>query len=227
MRRLICTSSLVILLSVGLTEIASADGPAPPESHAFGRTLGGWMESYWTWILGGDQEGQVKKVVFMPLPAGEPISEDCPTVLVGELDVSLRPGDKFVLPMFAYVGETYLEDVEDDNPDDIPAELFTSADVVLKVDGKVVLDSSVDDLNAFYFDTIYFDEPIFFPEPEPRGDVNAIGAIWVKGIGFAYPPLSKGDHVMELYVDTGIDLIGSGGDCTLTFINTWNISVEQ
>jgi hypothetical protein len=219
--RKVCIKSTIALFILFFGVAQSTQATSKPFANP---NLGFWMNAYWTWALGGDQADRIGNTIFMPLPEGVPISEDCPTILVGELDVTLKVGEQFVMPMFAFVGETYLEDIPDDNPDDIPQELFTSATVVLKMDGKVVLDSSVKDLDRFFFDATYFDEPIFYGEPTEYG---SIGAIWVKGIGFIYPPLPPGQHKMELFVDTGLDLIGSGGICTLQFINTWNITVEK
>ncbi len=225
--RKVCTKSTIALFILFFGLAQSAQATSKPFANP---NLGFWMNAYWTWALGGDQADRIGKTIFMPVPEGVPISEDCPTILVGELDVTLKVGERFVMPMFAFVGEMYLEDIPDDNPDDIPQELFTGATVVLKMDGKVVLDSSVKDLDRFFFDATYFDPPVFYPEPSPRDvDVTAIGAIWVKGIGFIYPPLPPGEHKMELFVDTGLDFTGPDDDptCTLQFINTWNITVKR
>ncbi len=194
-----------------------------PHSQFRGQGLGNWMKLYWTWFLGGDQAGHVKNTVFLPLPAGEPSEED-PTVFVGKTDFTLRPGEAFVLPMFVWIGETYLEEnVPDDNPNDILDEWFTDPDnvtVMIRLDGKLIIDSAEDDLNDFFFDAQFFDETIFYDEPiEYAPDVHAIGAKWVKGIGFVHHPLSKGKHTLELFVYSHV--FGFGFD------NTWHITVRK
>ena len=209
MRKFVTRSILLLtLLGFGWSQVASAGGPMPPGSHAFGRSLSGWMSSYWASLLSGErQPGSVGKVVFMPLP------ED----FNGERDVTLRPGEKFVMPMLAFNGDLYEDGTEDD-PDGFPATIFTGADVMLMMDGKVVLDSEFEDLNDYFFE-IFYAEPIVFPEPIPRPDGRvAVAAPWVKGIGFAYPPLSRGEHTMELLVYVP--------DFDFGFLNTWNITVD-
>jgi hypothetical protein len=210
---------LIACLFVGVLTLSMAPADENPGgSKAYGKPLGEWMKLYWTWFIGGDQEGQVKKVVFLPLPAGT--DEDGDGIAVGELDVTLQVGQKFVLPMFVYVGETYVEDVPADDPSFPPDEVFTGATVVIKLDGKVIIDSEDDDLSEFFFDAQFFDEPIEYPEPSPRGpDLTADAAIWVKGIGFVHPPLSPGEHTLELFVYSP--------DFGFGFQNTWNIEVVK
>jgi len=204
---------MVCLLAAPLVAIAASPG----HSKAFGKSLGEWMNLYWTWFLGGDQDGYVKDVIFLPLPAGEPSAED-PSIFVGEMDFTLHTGEKFILPMFAWVGETYTVEsqIPDDDPDLVPAEIFTEATVKIKLDGKLIIDSDEDDIGDYFFDTEWFDETIWYGTPT---DYEAAGAIWVKGIGFAQEPLSKGEHTLELFVYSDVFEIG--------FHNTWNLSVEK
>jgi hypothetical protein len=178
------------------------------------------MKQYWTWALGGGQAGQAKNVVFLPLPQGQP-SESDPTVAVGSLDVSLRPGQGFAIPVFVFVGETYAEPaVPDDLPSMLPDEVLTGARILVTLDGKPILDSSVDDVSDFFFDTVYFDEPLLYDEPvEYAPDVHAIGSIWVKGVGLVHQPLSKGAHTLRLSVYSDENHFG--------FDNTWNITVGK
>ena len=97
-------------------------------------------------------------------------------IVVGELDVTLQTVQKFVLPMLAYVGDTYFEDVPADDPSYPPDEVFTGAIVVIKLDGKVIFDSDDDDLREYFIDAQFLDEPIESPEPSPHGpDPNADG----------------------------------------------------
>src|SRR5215218_2988709 len=79
--RLAFTCALVAALAAGAVARGS-------RVSARGRELGDLMTQYWPWFLGAKVPGQVKNVVFIPLPAGEPSVED-PKVSVGERDVTL------------------------------------------------------------------------------------------------------------------------------------------
>src|SRR3982751_2177737 len=95
--RLAFTCTLVAVLAAGAVARGS-------RVSVRGRELGDLMKQYWPWFLVAKVPGQVKNTVFIPLPAGTPSVED-PTVSVGELDVNLRVGQKFALPVFLFVGE--------------------------------------------------------------------------------------------------------------------------
>src|SRR5262245_5263954 len=116
MRRLTVFVPIMFLMLFPALLVAG-EKPAPPQSHAFGKTLAEWQKLYWTCALGGSQESQVGQVLFMPIPQGEPddgagTPED-PTIFVGELDMSLAPGTAFVMPIFVFNGESYVEAVLD------------------------------------------------------------------------------------------------------------------
>jgi hypothetical protein len=65
------------------------------------------------------------------------------------------------------------------------------------LDGRVLLDGSGTELERFRFGPTYFDEPIVYAEPQPRGpDVNATAALFVRGIGAVYHPLPVGQHTL-------------------------------
>jgi hypothetical protein len=203
------------------TAAKSSSGANPGQSNAFGKPLAEWMKLYFTWSFGGPQAGQEKNVTFLPIPAGEPSDAD-PTVFVGEQDVALRNGQAFALPIFTFYGETYLPllNLPDDDPDFPGEEIFTGAEVLIRLDGKVIIDSRRDDLRQFYFDAQFFDEPIFYDEPSSYG---SIGALWAKGIGFVHPPLSPGMHRLELFVYNHVDF----GFGHFGYANTWNITVGK
>ena len=211
MKRLL--SAVVICLLV--VSLASAHSPA---NRAHGLSLSELLDLYWSWVLGASDEDHYKNVVFLPIPPGAP-SEDDPSILVGEADFSLHSGESFLLPVFTYVGETYLEEgIPDDNPDDLPAEVFTGATILVMLDGKVIIDN--ENAEDYFADTRFFDAPIFYDEPvEYADDVHAIGAIWQKGIAFVQKPLKKGEHTLELFVFSPLFGIG--------FANTWHLTVEK
>ncbi|RIK40928.1 MAG: hypothetical protein DCC55_13480 [Chloroflexi bacterium] len=216
MKKYLTVSIVVVLLLAVVSPVeAGAKKPAPPQSHAFGKALEEWQLLYFTWYLGGSQADQVRNVRFLPLPEGEPTGED-PTIIVGELDLTLEVGTAFVLPVLTFIGETYVEDVADDEP--LPAEIFTGAPVLVSLNGQPLIDSGVENLDKYLFGPVFFDPPILYDEPQPRGDVNAAAAIFVQGIGFVYPPLPVGEHTLTLFAvfeDFGVG-----------FSNTWHITVQ-
>ena len=217
---LVLVAGLMLLSSPLLSAPARAQNPA--QSNAGGRSLGDWLESYWTWTLGGGEAkaGRVKNTVFLPLPAAAPSEED-ESVLEGELPVTLRPGERFVLPLFAYIGERYLEaGLEDDDPADLPDGVVSDARVLLKLDGKTLIDSEADDMSELFVETRYFPQPVVYPEPhENAPGVHAVAALWFQGFGVVQPPLSKGEHTLELFVYSDVLHFG--------YHNTWHVTVGR
>jgi hypothetical protein len=182
------------------------------------------MEIYWTWIFTGEPEsGQVRRVRLMPLPAATPVAGsgtlDDPVIFQGHLDVRLRPGTPFVMPIAVWVGETYEPDLG--IPDDLPLDpsVFTESNVLITIDGRPIIDSQEDDLRAYYFGPIPFDPPFPYPEPTSYG---AVGAVFAQGIGFVHHPLSRGTHTMTLHSEILIPEFNLG----FVFENTWTITVE-
>ncbi|MCU0725164.1 MAG: hypothetical protein MUE73_05145 [Planctomycetes bacterium] len=195
-----CAAVVLVLLLVTLPFAAAQP---PGHSKAFGKSLGEWMELYWTWFFTGEPaDGKVKDVVFLPLPDGE-------------IDVSLKTGQKFVLPIWVIVGETY-EGGYCDDPDDYPMEWITDADVLVRLDGRTLVDSEEDDLADFFFEAQWFEETLPYEEPT---DYGSTGAIWVAGLALVHSPLSRGSHTLTL------DVYFPAWD--LTFDNTWHITVGK
>ena len=161
------TSRLTIVTLIAMTLLASTPlgatsvnaKPAPPQSHAYGRSLSEWMKLYFTWVLGGDQDDHVGNVRFLPLPEGKQVAGEGtyadPAILKGRLDVDLEPGTPFVLPVSAFYGETYAEELG--LPDDLPLDpsIFINSTVFVTLDGKPLIDSSSDDLSQYYFGPVY------------------------------------------------------------------------
>jgi hypothetical protein len=210
------------------------------------------MQLYWTSALrgGADHVGLVK---LLPLPegvsSGGSFTPNDPLVLVGHRDVSLRPGTPFVLPVAVWVGERYHPD--DGVPDDpeLPDYLFTDPPIrnliIVYIDGKPVMDSTVASLSPFYFGPA----PLPLPEDEscqpppsssscgliyqPARDTGPIAALFVQGIGLVHPPLSVGTHTIELVSElrippdpTFLNLSVYPNGVGLRFENTWTITVS-
>jgi hypothetical protein len=208
----------VVSVSLLLGSLSVSGNPA--RSSAGGHSLGEWMARYTAWSLGGDQPGQEKSTVFLPLPPEEPDPTD-PTIVVGTMDLSLRQGQRFALLLFGVYGESYLEPgVPDDDPADYPVDIFNDARVLLTLDGKSIIDSTTGDPSDFFFDTEFFDEAVVYDEPvEHAPDLHSVAALWVKGLGFVHAPLSKGHHTLTLFVYTE--------DFGFGYSDTWNITVGK
>jgi len=213
---------LTILIVLGLLLVwtpqaqAAANAPLPPQSKAFGKTLAEWHKLYWQWYLGFTAEGQVGNVLFMPLPTGTP-NDEKPPISVGELNVTLRPGTAFVLPILTWIGETYVENLPNDTP--LGEVNFSGATVKVTLDGQTLLDSTTEAIGKYYYGVVTYNPPLIYPEPQPRGEnATAKGVIFAQGLGFVHNPLSVGKHTLELYaVSTGL---GFG------YHNTWHITVD-
>jgi hypothetical protein len=153
----------------------AGDKPSPPQSQAFGKSLAEWLVSYFTWALGGDQTNPDGRVLFLPIPASEPVSgsgkPDDPLVLVGHADVTVKPGTPFVLPIAVFIGELYGPDVDVPfNPDpEVPESVFEGTDILITLDGKPIIDSTTEDKFRYYVPPQYFGEPIFYDEPTSSG----------------------------------------------------------
>lgn len=214
----------------GLLLAAVIVGPAaggPPQANAYGKSLPEWMELYLTWYLGGDQADHVKNVQFLPLPAGVPddgagTAAD-PVTLVGEMDLTLKPGTPFVLPVAFWYVEVYL----DGSVDPVLADaVFTESDVLVTIDGKAVIDSDRQDLSRFYVPPTAFGSVIYYDEPTSYGSVGAVG---FQGIGFVHGPLSVGKHTITLHSEINAVVADPNHPVNLgqIFHNTWNITVKK
>jgi hypothetical protein len=185
---------------------------------------------YWQWSYGGvPAEGVVDGVLLMPLPASEQISgswtpED-PAYLKGKLEITVRPGTPFVLPLFAWVGERYegWPAVADDPPMS-DAVMLSSLSPILTIDGKAVITDANE--AAFYVPPTYWDTPVMYPEPSSYG---SIAAVFYQSVGFVSPPLAVGKHVIKLTESAIIPegaYSGLPNGIGLIYDNTWVITVS-
>lgn len=223
--------TLTLLISAVLTAattalwtspVVAADTGAPrviqPGSNAYGKTLTGWLGAYWRWAYGTGQDmnqSMVGKVQFMPLPTGVEVPGSAPPIYKGHLEITLRPGTPFVLPLVGLVGERYScwPSCADDSP--LPdAQLLAGVQPVLTIDGSTI----VSDANKtdFYVPYTPFDPVVTYPVPT---DYGAVAAIHFQSIGVVSPPLSVGKHVIHLverYTTPWWDIV---------YDNTWNVTV--
>src|SRR5207248_3332628 len=125
---------------------------APANSHAFGRTLAGWIDIYERWAFGdlavpidGNGNAVVEHhVVLLPIPNTP--GDGTP----GHLDVTLNSGQAFVLPLWAFLGTNYT----DNRPVDplLDPSVFQTLNITFKIDGVTVIDQSnvLDFYSEFY-----------------------------------------------------------------------------
>ena len=202
---------LVALLVVGLAPaLAHAkDGKSPlmpPQSHAFGKSFEQWnmLQTQWAIAsgLGGDTKlsDTVGKVRLLP---GSFVDRS------PVFNITLRPGTPFVASPFFVFGERYDDPaVPDDDPEALEAFLdqdFATTKIKTVLDGRVLLDGTGSELKHFWFGPAYFAEPIVYATPVPRGEnLNAVAALWVRGIGSVYHPLPVGKHTLVYRVQSEV-----------------------
>lgn len=199
-----------------LLALAACGGGAGVETDHGGHTLGEWMKMYWQWNISGSATARSGDIVFLPLPnATDP---DGDHIFTGEINTDLAAADGFALPMFVWVGETYMGGMPaNDDPALPPATSFTGMRVVVTLDGVNIIDSMHDNLQQYFFAAQNFDATIPYAMPTSYG---AIGAIFVKGIGFLHAPLAVGTHTLHLEEFNSDPMVNTG------FSNTWHITVR-
>jgi len=204
---------------------------APPNSDAYGKSLTEWLTVYWQWYFTGADpaESKVGPVELLPLPAGEFVSgsftpED-PALLRGEIEITLRPGTPFVLPLYAWTTERYQGyPLVPDDPQMDGTVALGSGHPTLTIDGKVVI---TDANKAAYFVPHTPLDPIAeYPVPTDYGSVASTS---FQGVGVVGNPLSPGTHVIHLYEPLILqpgDYPGLPGGVGVIYDNTWIITVE-
>ena len=176
------------------------------------------MAKYWSWYYSGIGEQEIGPLFLVPLPTnGVQISDD-PLIFQGDTSFTVRMGRTLVLPMSFFIGETYVDGTFDD-PVNFPTD-YKASSLLLRVDGRVVVDSTRSKLDCLYVDLTYFPQPIVYPEPTGYGS-NA--AIWMTGLGILLPPMSSGEHIIEMQVVSPLPFWG----IQLGYYNTWYVTVVQ
>ncbi len=166
----------LVVAALGLaTLVLAGPAPLPGHSRAFGKTLAQWQEIYFRWQFGQlvippDANGNaaVGNVVLFPVPNTP--GDGTP----GHLDVTLKSGQAFTVPLLAIVGTSSdpLVDVS----------IFRTTDLTLQIDGHTVVDSSN---QMEYYTQFYFVPPV--------------GSIaWCQEFGIVHTPLSVGTHTLKL-----------------------------
>ncbi len=216
------TKLLKATLIIGLAMLALVGSrqTTRAESHAFGSDqlidskalLTVFDDLYFRRLFGNvtlptDQNGNavVAGTALMPLPNapgdGTPAS----------INVTLKAGQPFFLPLLALPGTSYTDGTQPDAFVDLKV-LRRNLTFKLRIDGRLVLDES----NAMdFYSQFQFDPPIGFDSPP----IDAV--IYLQAISILHQPLSPGTHVIKL--DEKLNPVPIFGG--VEFHNTFNITV--
>jgi hypothetical protein len=207
-----------VLISTSLLAAAPAFANDEQEHHEGPPdSLADWQELYWRWAYGGitlpiDANGNAVEhgVVLMPIPNTS--GDGTP----GHQDVTLQPGQSWVLPLWTLLGTSYT----DGTPPDpfVNVSLLATLNISFQIDGRTIVNNK----NVMDF----FAKGTFHPPvslPAAFAPLSAI--IWVEDIGVFHQPLSVGVHTMKLdVVNTQPDPPNFGGGFA-EFHNTWTVTV--
>jgi hypothetical protein len=180
------------------------------------------MAKYWRWYYGGGGPQEIAQLYLVPMPSeGDWTSAGNVLTFQGSKSFEVRTGRTLVLPLSFFLGESYVEGPPDD-PANFPID-YKASTLLLTVDGRVIADSSRTKLDCLYVDLTYFTPPIAYPEPSSYGS-NA--AIWMMGLGILLPPMSPGDHIIQMQVASDLTQ-APGYGFVLGYYNTWYVTVVR
>jgi hypothetical protein len=223
---LLAVVATALLVSSVATAGDNAPRIAPPNSHAFGKTLTEWMGVYWRWLYTGADpaESMIGNVKLLALPAGVCTGAGTPTdpaVCVGQLAITLRPGTPFVLPLAVWTVERYIGyPVTPDDPA-IPDKAFLQGVTPsFSIDGRAIVTDS--NKAAYYVSPTEFNPIVVYPTPTSYGSVAAVA---YQGYAIVSPPLSVGTHVIKLYEPYILESPESPVSLGVIYDNTWIVTV--
>ncbi len=227
-------SWMVALAAISILLLAAPGAQAEkkannPNSNAYGQPLGDWLADFWAWNMSGsppDQALQKGNVLFITIPNPSVLVTNGDRVIgYGETALTVKPGSKLVLGILAWIGETYQDHngvIGSHQPDDTPWPpemlLPPQAEATITLDGSPLM--TVDNMAKFYYGPADFKETIWYAAASSYGST---GAIWVQGIGIIIPPLSAGEHLLQL--KSWDANFSDGAGHSLGWVNTWHISV--
>jgi hypothetical protein len=168
-------------LRLALPGTACGDGPAPC-SHAFGGNLAAWQATYWYASYGvlpvaTDDNGNsvVDHVALLALPPAD--GDGTPA----SIDITLRAGQPFFLPLWSLLGNSYSDGTPSDPTVDV--DVFRTLDIRVTVDGTTVINNAnvMDYYSAGDFDPVI---PFDFPPADAY--------IWFQAIGMTHAPPGAG-----------------------------------
>jgi len=208
-------ATIVLAVGVLYTVLPARGGAptAPVNSSAFGNSLTAWQETYFRWAYGDitvptDSNGNAvvgDHTVLLPLPVA--FGDGTPA----HLDVTLSPGQSFVLPLWAQLGTSY----DNGTPPDafLPDSVFQTLDISFTIDGVTVIDGS-NVMNYYSKEPVDPNIPIFNFPP-----YKAI--IWMESVGITHAPLTPGKHTLALHVVNTEPAFGGFSE----YNNTWIVTV--
>jgi hypothetical protein len=213
-----------IAVALGVTTIVIAIGVQYPAQRAcaqtawgnsaFGGDLATWQETYIRWTFGDitvptDSNGNAivgKHMVLFPIPSTP--GDGTP----GHLDVTLSPGQSFVLPLWTVLGTSY----SDGTPPDpfLPDSVFQTLNISFTIDGITVVSGS----SAMN----YFSKVTLEPAIPIAGFPPVDSIIWFEDIGITHGPLKPGTHTFVLHAVNTEPAFGA----FFEYNNTWTVTVQ-
>jgi len=223
MRKLgIVTATMMAALMLSASTPAVAGSPKGVcQSGGYNQVvLADAMARYWSWYYGGIGDQDIGNLFLVPFPTNGVQISDEPLIFQGDTSFAVRTGKTLVLPMSFFAGETYVGgDPPPDDPADFPTD-YKASSLLLTVDGRVIVDSTRTKLDCVYIDLTYFPQPIVYPEPSSYGSNSAI---WMVGLGILLPPMSPGEHIIDMQVVSPLPFWG----INLGYYNTWYVTVVK
>jgi hypothetical protein len=214
---LIPTATALLLGLCLAGPMLAGPAPAPGQSCAFGKSLAEWQDIYFRWWIGEtviapDANGNavVGNVALLPLPNvpgdGTP----------GHLDIKLKPGQGFALPLFFFLGTSYLDSTPPDTF--VDPSFFDSLNLKLTIDGVVV----VNQRNwRRYFSEAYFAPAI------PINDFGIDSVIWYEDVAVVHGPLCVGKHTVKVDLKATQPQPPNFGGGYPEYHNSWTITVRR
>lgn len=167
-------------------------GVTQPNSHAFGKSLDGWMEAYIRWLEdGADPAARVKNVAFLPI------------IGVSPYEIQVEPGTALVLPIatwIAFPGEDELPDQWWGDPEHIFGDVYLDGHQIAVPNAEYYVGPTDLDPHAFLF-----------------GDPD-FEVVFYQALVVVILPLSEGEHEIVLhseFVDLG-DVFDNTWNITVT-----------
>jgi len=196
-------TGLIVAFVAGMADdTAKAEQPLPPQAKFRRNTVTQWSLLHNEWAIGVGLGGgssipdTVKGMRFLPPGFGPGDFE---------FDLTVPPGTGLVSSPFFAFGELY-EDGTYDDPEVLAPVIeliFQERFIAVWLDGELVQAGTPAELSGFTYGPTFFDEPIFYTEPQDRGPdfPPAIAALWTVGVGGVYHPLPPGEHTLMVMSD--------------------------
>lgn len=192
--RFLFTSSLILMVAATGILFAPARCGAEllPPGDFNGISLDQWGLDYLQWSIATGLGGQT-------LPDTVNGARYLPPNFGGgnfTADLSITPDLGLIATPFVLFGEQYDDGTADDPNDPFIDTIFMDAMIRSTLDGVVVLEGTGSSLSDRMFGMTVFPAPIPYAMPIPRGDKDAIAAVFGGGITTIFANLSPGSHTI-------------------------------